>query len=682
VNVFSFPGEASIQEEVHCGIVNGLLAPGIPFKSLARVAGLWAPPCVSSDFNLNVTVLGQDVPAKRYAWWPFKVERSAEVEGMRVSTATVLASGKRAAILAVTVENTTPQAREVPLRCTVRGTLDRSDGGWGFWAPRSRSRTTPEVADGALLLRQATLAIAVRAVPEMAWDAAASSGGGVLKIEPGQRATQYLTFAIGKEDEAAADCRTLAADPAAAIRQADDDHRRRVREMFERLPRLESANPALARWYTRSLVHFLMNRWDVPEFVLHPFYGTGCTKGGCVCSYLWNYGETWEIMPLYEPKADREHIVQYLRNDMMAHLAIDPMTGKALGPWYPVGQEKIIGLIYYYVKNTGDTALLKEDVGGKTVLEHAVVHALCRDDLSKPVAIVDYGPANDHLELRRGYPYNHQMPDLNGRRYANYLMAARLADVAGKPAPELRQRAADLKALFKKEMWNAEKKWFDFIGPKGRDTRWTTQMFKLFGSGVLDAEMEAGLIGHLNETEFLSDYGLHSLAKNDIAYDIKDIDNGGPGSCTSFPPQIAERLYKSGRADVAEDLVRRTLWWGEKLPYWGDSIVADKIEYRKDTPLQCMVDGVAIAQCVIFGMFGIEAQFDGRVVISPHPPKFAPRMALRGVKLRGATFDVLVEGGQFDVRANGRSLRAAIGQAVVLKDGQPAVLDAAPPHQF
>jgi hypothetical protein len=104
------------------------------------------------------------------------------------------------------------------------------------------------------------------------------------------------------------------------------------------------------------------------------------------------------------------------------------------------------------------------------------------------------------------------------------------------------------------------------------------------------------------------------------------------------------------------------------------------MEYRKDTPLQCMVDGVAIAQCVIFGMFGIDAQFDGRIIVSPHPPKFAPRMALRGVKLRGATFDVLVDDGQFDVRSNGKSLRATVGQAVVLKDGQLAILDAAPPR--
>jgi archaellum component FlaG (FlaF/FlaG flagellin family) len=40
-----------------------------------------------------------------------------------------------------------------------------------------------------------------------------------------------------------------------------------------------------------------------------------------------------------------------------------------------VNQEKIVGLIYYYVKNTGDTAFLQDMVGGKTILDHAIAHA-------------------------------------------------------------------------------------------------------------------------------------------------------------------------------------------------------------------------------------------------------------------------------------------------------------------
>ena len=357
-----------------------------------------------------------------------------------------------------------------------------------------------------------------------------------------------MAFALGPTLEATAACQAIAADPAKAIAESNAAHARQVADLFQRIPRLVSDNKDVEKFYNRSLVHFILNRWDVPEFVLHPCYSTGSIRGGCVTEYLWNYGESWLMMPLYDPAANREHIKQFLKCDMTAHFAFNPVDGKAHGPWYMVNQEKIIGLVYNHVKVTGDMAFLAEVVNGKTVLEHVLKNAVVLDDVSKPVKLIDYGSSNSHLELRRQYAYNHVMPDLNGRRYANYLCAARLAELAGKPAPYLYPRAAALKPLLKQELWNSEARWFDFINGKGQtETRWTVQMFYLFGSGVLDKETEGGLISHLNDKEFLGEYGLHSLAKGDPAYDPADVDNGGPGACTSFPPNIATRLYKAGR---------------------------------------------------------------------------------------------------------------------------------------
>jgi hypothetical protein len=308
-----------------------------------------------------------------------------------------------------------------------------------------------------------------------------------------------------------------------------------------------------------------------------------------------------------------------------------------------VNQEKIIGLVYYYVALTGDRAFLDEIINGKTILDLMVEHATVLEDLSKPVALIDYGPSNSHLELRKSLPYNHVMPDLNGRRYMNYMRTVELCHFAGKPRPDLATRAEDLKDLLKRELWSPEPRWFKFRDDAGKeDVRYTVQIFKLFGSGVLNDDQTQGLLSHLNENEFLSEHGLHSLAKQDPAYDPADVDNGGPGACTSFPPQIAERLYRSGQYSAADDIIRRILWWGKHTPYWGDSMVAERIDYRKDTPLQCTVDGVAVAQSIIFGMFGVEVGLDGQVTVRPHCPHFVGKMSLTGLKIRGNVYDIVV----------------------------------------
>ena len=673
---FSMDGSNIITALTDRGIVNGKLAIGTPGNQAASISGLWAPPFVSSDFGLSLAVFGQTVPTPVWKWWPHKIEQQGAVNGLTVSAATVLAPGKRGGLVSITLRNTTSNAFSAPLVFTTRGTLD-SSGSWEFGQPTSSTATKATATNGTLTLTAGGQSIVLQdARDALTWDTGRGVGTQTLALQPGGTATVHLAFALGPTAEAAAACDAMVAAPPQTIADADAAYRQMVTNLFQRLPILECTNRDVERFYTRSLVHLIMHRWDAPDFALRPYYSTGSTRGGCVGNYLWNYGESWEMLPLYDPAAHREHIKQFLKCDLTKYFAFNPVNGKAFGVWYMVNQEKIIGLVYHYVRLTGDTAFLAEVVNGKTVLQHVLDNAVFMDNLSQPVALIDYGPLNSHLELRGSYTYNHVMPDLNGRRYASYLFAARLAEIAGNPAPWLLDRAAALKPLLKQALWNPQTRWFDFIDGNGQpETRWTVQMFYLFGSGVLDTEEEAGLISHLNDNEFLGGYGLYSLALNDPAYDPTDVDNGGPGSCTSFPPNIANLLCQGGWPSEAEDIMRRCIWWGSSMPYWGDSIYADRMDYRHDTPLQCTIDGVAVAQFFIFGMFGVNPQFDGTILVSPRPATFVPHAALRGVRIRDSVFDIELGDNEFKVVSGGKTVVAPLGHTISLKNNVMSISD-------
>lgn len=670
IAVFDMDGKQILQDEDHVGIVNGKLTAGINYRDVAGLGGLWAPPYVSSNFLLDGRVNGEKVPTAKWRWRPFQVERQGTVSNVAVAITTTLIYGQRAAVVSFTFKNSGRTA--VPLELFTLGWLD-SVREWEFARPGSRSETTLQADGRRLTLRQGNLAVVVAIdAAEWTWDVSGNLGHAIASLPAREARSVNVVIAIGSGDEAAATAGRILADTAGAITAAKHEYARRVNEVFEKLPSLESDNAQLVRWYNRSLVHFLMNWWDVPEFVLHPYYSTGSVKGGCVGNYLWNFGEVWEILPLFDAPAARSHIQQFLKCDLLKHFLFNPVTGAAGGPWYMVNQEKIIGLTYYYVLLTGDIALLDETVDGKSIRDHMVIQAMFGDDVGKPIALIDYGPSNSHLELRRGCAYNHVMPDLNARRYANYLRAATLCDLAGKPAPFLRERAVLLKPLLKEKLWDAQARWFRFEdSPSKRELCYTVQMFKPIGSGVLDRECEDGLLSHLNQQELLSAFGLHSLSKRDPAYDQLDIDNGGGGICTSFPPQIIERLYQAGQPELAADILGRLLWWGDTMPYWGDSIAANCKDYRRDTPLQCTFDGVAAAQCVIFGVFGVSVRPDGDVVMKPNRLPFAPRLTLKGIKVRGRALDVRIDERRYEVRSGGRTIWASIGKAVVVstKDG-------------
>lgn len=102
------------------------------------------------------------------------------------------------------------------------------------------------------------------------------------------------------------------------------------------------------------------------------------------------------------------------------------------------------------------------------------------------------------------------------------------------------------------------------------------------------------------------------------------------------------------------------------MPYWGDSVTADTIDYRRDTPLQCMFDSVTIAQTIIFGMFGISAYPDGSVEISPARAEFAPNTALRNIRIRGICFDVELNESGYTVISGSQQYQSEYGQKVIL----------------
>lgn len=661
---FAISGDDSILEEVDFGIVNGRITTNVLYSKVLSFRTLFAPPFVSSDFNLDGRIFGEPIMTRAYEWRPTEVRRSGYVRGVEVTSTMTLVQGMRALMLEIQLCNTNDATLDVPVQFEVRGGLDYATS-WKFIRPDGR-KACRNVVDGDLLIRKNDTGAVVLGLSNLQWEEYSSFLRTSVSVGAGLTKSVWLVVGIGEEEAASNEVRQLLANAEEEIARSNQRQREEFTRIFQQIPRFSASDERLEKFYYRSALHLFLNRWTVDEFVLNPFYSTGSINGGCICSYLWDYSEGAEIFPLADPAASREHIKSFLKINLTRHFSFNPMDGAGWGPWYYINQEKIVSLISNYVLLTGDNGFLHEEVAGKRIVDWVIYHALFGDELNEQANLIDYGSGNHHLELRREYRYDHFMPDLNARRYGTYLTADVLVHIAGGESVDLISRAKKLKELVRREFWDENEQWWSFKDPTGRsEFRYTMQMFKVIGSGVLDEEEEL-MIGRLNEEEFLSEYGFHSISKKDPAYDQVDIDNGGGGACCCFPPQIAERLYKAGYAVEAEDILSRILWWGERLPYWSDSLVANAIDYRKDTPLQNAVGAVAGAQAIIFGMFGIKIAPDGKITIKPTPPAFSPSISLRGLRLRGQLIDIEVARDRFSVKAGDVVYEESVGQAVTL----------------
>lgn len=669
--VYAFDGEYSILHTSHIGICSDIASLLTPDTSVNALKGFQAMPYSNSALDYEVRIDGERIKCDSWKWLPNAILRCGHTRNFDVKSLTALVPGSRTIVQKITVHNKIDRELEMPVVVMYRGKTVKEKS-WTFDVPLPAplGREIYGCTNNILSLVSSGYAFRITSsLPGMRMFGRAYLWENDITVPKGESATFYFSIHIGDKNASLEEAENALNNYETLVEKSFDYLGREIKRIENQLPRLKSDCPELDRLYYRSLVTYILCRWDNPELCIQPFFSTGSVNGSCMCSYLWDYCGGLMMHPIYDEEGNKNQLKAFMRNDLTNSYAVNPVTGGPVGPWYMVNQEKIILMVYHHVLATGDKDFLHERVGERTVIEWMRYSAYVCDDVSKEVELYNYGVnGNVHLELSswNNGPYNGIIPDLNARRYMNYMRVYELTKVAGTPDEELPKRAAAL-AEKMKTLWNEDARWYDFIDvDENRDIRYTIQMFKFINSGVIGKHERDGLVSHINEKEFLSKFGIHSLSKLDNQYDQDDIDNGGGGTCTHFAMQICAQLYEMGYDEVATDILRRVYWWGERLAYLGDSCAANMILGRDNTPLQGDISSVSCAQMIFFFIFGITAHFDGSVTISPVKHRPAENMKVENAKLCNKVFSVDITGDKFTVECDGEVYTADIGETITL----------------
>ena len=683
--VYSFESKKSVISGEKLGITSTIASVMTGEKSVCDLHTINACPYTATDMSFDIRLDGEKIKVDRWRWLPTAILREGECDGFTAKTLATLIHNGRGAVLKVELLNKTEKEKRIPLAVMYRGVAKYLDN-WNFCIPDPEKSLLEYYSEHDGVIGSSHNGISflmTSSLSGMKYFHTAYLWENELTLPVGEPLTFYFSLHIGPDAECLAEAKATEADYEGAIERSFDYLMGEVDRIHNALPNFSSDDPELDAYYYRCLVTYILCRWDNPALCVVPYFSTGSMSGSCMCSYLWDWCGGLMMHPIYDAEVNRRQLRALLKNDLTKSYALNPITAGPTGPWYQVNQEKITLMVYHHVRATGDKEFLFEKINGKTVIDHMREQAYVCDDLSKPVTLYDYGKGkleprrpgwlgddyiwygegNAHLELRRGIPYHGIMPDLNARRYLNYMRVYELTKVAGCPDEVLPKRAEALKEELKK-LWNDDAKWYEFEVDGVRDLRYTVQMFKFLNSPVIDDKEREGLISHLNEREFLSKFGLHSMSKLDIAYDQDDIDNGGGGICTHFTNQICAQLYEMGYSALASDILRRILWWGTRLPYMGDSCAANMMQNRDDTPLQGDISSVSGAQMIFFYIFGIKPDFEGNITISPVPNRPTDKMTVENVRLWDKVFSVSVAGDSFCVTIDGKTLCAKIGESI------------------
>lgn len=652
-HIYNFSGSISVHPDVH----------------QFGFGPIFSPPFAANPLKAVWKLNNQPIPVSDYLWQPSGTFLKGALDNNLSAWLHIVPLPKeRALVCKLTVTNNSQESFKGALTFEVVGKVGRTED-WG-WVPPSAGGSDSVVseADKAIVLASKETQLAVLFDPSPIRFNEQKGACFQIDLPAGQSQQIWTVVVLGDPQETVTTANRLLPDAENQITEAGRAWEDRIKTLQDRLPRLITQDDKLQRFYQRCLLTFLTTRWDMEGLALTPWIAESGIDGGAVCNYLWGDAYLSRFLPLADPAAARALLTASMKADYSTHYAIHPITGKGLGVGYSYNYYSMALLVYDYIAITGDRGILQETIRGKPFLDALYEYVFEREDMTRPPDLIDYGTNENLLELRRTKAYQHYTPSPNLERLLSYRMMDQIFQWAGQRSPvDFKERGKQLRQVILSQLWDNDLQWFRCLDENRKpQVCWSIQIFDMLRADVVSAEQAAGLVGHLNDKEFLSQWGVHSMSKLDPGYDPTDIDWGGPGVYAGDGPELIADLLGAGFTEQGIDLLKRILWWGE-FPYIPQAVRADSRDYRQDGRAN-VVAAMAGAQAVVWGLFGIEV--DGQTLtINPVQHPYVAGMGIENLCIRGRCIRITVDpdGRKYSVDVDGKVVRRRIGRPYKLK---------------
>lgn len=643
---------------------------------LTGVRSLNFPPLATSDVITGGLYLnrryfpstGADVTI---TWQPDRIERTAEWDGFKITSTTVLAPQRQGVIVNVAIENLLDSQRQVEIKLGLASGVTKAVRTWNDALPPVEFAHDTSIDPS----RAAVI-----------FEAKASEAADVQGCyPPAERATSdglYLETSIAPRGRwEFAFVRTLGTSKAQALSLFDEiaPRAREQVELAERywddeleaaftpgndrysgsLPVLETSDDAIRRIYNMGALGVIYFKRDSPASAIGRAYDTLMPKYWQSVTFLWDYSLSSTVHALLDPTVMRKYLGLFMKQDMHKHFGIEWLTGGPVGPWYSVNDYAMTKTARDYLRWSGDlewlTAKLPE--ANDTPLDHLRGYAHSWESFKTPNGLADYGGIGNLLECVSSYI--HEVASLNSANAYNLRFIADLEDKLGgdgsgarASADELVKRVMDLyvegggywKARMPDGVAREVMHCYDFL-----------TVLNTIDSDLSESqknEMIKFFFDHLRTPTWMRAL---SCSDNDAMFSVRP-DHQWTGAYPAWPPMSALGLLRIGRVDETIEWVRAMASSANQGPFGQAHFAEDAFPpeaggARKapaDFPYindwSCSSNG-AWNSLVIEGFFGLEPTLDKGLTSTPRfGSSFDQDARLVGIPYQGGLYQADADG--------------------------------------
>lgn len=624
-------------------------------------------------------------------WFPDKMVRTAEHDGILIKSTMVLPFGVNAALIRIDVTNQHTESRVIDIKLGITSYITKAMRAWNTpTAPADfENKTELEIQHGSPRKGNSMdLDHSRNAIIHTASDESAAQIQGLiapsvkvsarpsflateLECSGGETKTIWYLTATGDDVKTVTSVFDgIANDPEGTMRKVRSRWEHEIEAIFTpgndvysgHLPILETSDDELRRVYHMGVMGVTYFRRDNPASVYGRAYDTLMPKYWQTVTFIWDYHLSGVVHALLDPKVMTKYMDTWLKMDIHSHFGTEYLTGSPVGYWYSVNDYALIALMRDYLRWTGDTAWLDKpqtlkDGTVKPAAEMLNHFAHNYRQFQTDSGLANYGGLNNLLECVS--TYIHEVASLNAANVFNLRYAAEIASYKGNSnaaqtlIDEANALLEKVQTLYAdgKGFWNAR-----FPGNELVEVRHVYDFLTVLNTipdALSDKQKKEITRFFVNELQTPTWMRALSPYDDNSMFSVRT-DHQWNGSYPAWPPMSALGLYNIDEHDIAFNWLKGLAKTANQGPFGqahfdeavmplesgGSLKVSADIPYINDWT--CSSNGSWV-KLFIEGVFGVKAGLNGIEAI-PKFSSFDPNAALRGLTWQGKTYDVTKNG--------------------------------------
>jgi hypothetical protein len=602
-------------------------------------------------------------------WYPDRIERSAEYQGIYFKSTTVLPMKVKGVLVRLELENRSGTNKEINLRFGLTGSVTKAVRTWNDAFPPLERDNKIEIDNKRKALLFSALhstAFQLQGIFPEADEIKLSGVSKKISLQPGGKDVIYY---INLVDESVNNLQKIydqiAGNAEAVIRNVNEEWNEEIKAAYTpgnsrfsgHMPELDTTDKDVMKIYNMGVLGIIYFKRDNPYSVMGRTYDTLMPRYWQSVTFIWDYALSSLTHSLLDPEVQQKYLEHWMLMDIHKHFGTEYLTGGPVGPWYSVNDFALMNIARNYLGWSGKLDWLgKELVKGpekEKVKNYLLKYASNWKQFKTSGGLADYGGINNLLECVS--TYIHEVASLNAANIYNMRTGADIASLSGddKLSRDLLKQASELLPEIHKlyvegkGFWNTR-----FPGNKYVEVRHCYDFITILNilsedlSEKQKKEMTSFFINELQSPTWMAAL---SPGDDNVMFSVRP-DHQWNGAYPAWPAQAATGLYKIGRGDLAFKWLKGLAKSANQGPYGQAHFIEKAIDMesggaRKATPEGPYICDWTVSSSgnwtniIIESLFGIEATINQGIKSKPDFGDFDSKAELRNIRYQGKLYN-------------------------------------------